>query len=493
MNNNFAENLKKLRKENNLSQEQLAEELGVSRQAISKWESSLAYPEMDKIIALCDKFNLNIDDLLHKDIKEIKGEEEVKNNINKGIDDFLKFITNTLNLFCKMNFKSKIKCLFEQIIIISFLVIISAILFVFSKYIILGIFAFLPTKINHIVCSLINNIILLFLFIASLIIFIHIFKTRYLDYYTKLEISKKSNVEEPVNLNQENIILKEKEAKIIFRNPENEYRFINGLFKMILGIIKFFAIFVVLGLSFTLICFFFSFVISFLIFKTGLFFIGLLLAILSCATINIILLLLVINFIFSRKNSKKIMVISFIASIATFGISLGLIFIGSLNFSIVTPDLKTASLELTMTDNLFIDNNNIEYIPQNIDNIIIESQVPNLCNLKAENIYSNDLILYSECKEPLKVIKEAITNLNHYKILDLNNDLQNIKVYASSENINKLKQNIIKYYEYENSYNAEITAYENAINNYVNQITNYEEKIAELENELANYKNNQFE
>ena len=64
MNNHFSENLKKIRKENNLSQEQLAEELGVSRQAISKWESSIAYPEMDKIIALCDKFNLNIDDLL---------------------------------------------------------------------------------------------------------------------------------------------------------------------------------------------------------------------------------------------------------------------------------------------------------------------------------------------------------------------------------------------------------------------------------------------
>ena len=37
MNNHFSENLKKIRKENNLSQEQLAEELGVSRQAISKW------------------------------------------------------------------------------------------------------------------------------------------------------------------------------------------------------------------------------------------------------------------------------------------------------------------------------------------------------------------------------------------------------------------------------------------------------------------------
>lgn len=37
MNNNFSENLKKIRKEYKLSQEQLADELGVSRQAISKW------------------------------------------------------------------------------------------------------------------------------------------------------------------------------------------------------------------------------------------------------------------------------------------------------------------------------------------------------------------------------------------------------------------------------------------------------------------------
>ena len=89
MNNNLAENLKKIRKENNLSQEQLAEDLGVSRQAISKWESKSAYPEMDKIIALCDKFNLNIDDLLHKDIKEVKGEEVAKGNLHNYFDDIL--------------------------------------------------------------------------------------------------------------------------------------------------------------------------------------------------------------------------------------------------------------------------------------------------------------------------------------------------------------------------------------------------------------------
>lgn len=78
MNSKFINNLKKIRKNNNLSQEQLAEILGISRQAISKWESGSAYPEMEKIIQLCEKFNVNIDDLLHKDIEEIISEDNLK-------------------------------------------------------------------------------------------------------------------------------------------------------------------------------------------------------------------------------------------------------------------------------------------------------------------------------------------------------------------------------------------------------------------------------
>lgn len=44
----FSEKLPKLRKNNNLSQEQLAEQLGVSRQAVSKWEAGNSYPDMEK-------------------------------------------------------------------------------------------------------------------------------------------------------------------------------------------------------------------------------------------------------------------------------------------------------------------------------------------------------------------------------------------------------------------------------------------------------------
>lgn len=75
---NLSDNLKRLRKENNLSQEELAEKLGVSRQSVSKWESNSAYPEMDKLIQISNMFNVGIDELLNKDVKEVREKVETK-------------------------------------------------------------------------------------------------------------------------------------------------------------------------------------------------------------------------------------------------------------------------------------------------------------------------------------------------------------------------------------------------------------------------------
>ena len=60
----LGDKLSKLRKENNYTQEQLANVLGVSRQAISKWESNLAYPETDKLIRISELFHCSLDYLL---------------------------------------------------------------------------------------------------------------------------------------------------------------------------------------------------------------------------------------------------------------------------------------------------------------------------------------------------------------------------------------------------------------------------------------------
>lgn len=60
----FGENLQMIRKRNQLSQEGLAEMLGVSRQAVSKWELGDGYPEVDKLMLLSKKLNISLDGLL---------------------------------------------------------------------------------------------------------------------------------------------------------------------------------------------------------------------------------------------------------------------------------------------------------------------------------------------------------------------------------------------------------------------------------------------
>ena len=60
----FSENLKHIRKEHHLSQEELAELLDVSRQAVSKWEQGQGYPEVEKLLLLSSKLNISLDELM---------------------------------------------------------------------------------------------------------------------------------------------------------------------------------------------------------------------------------------------------------------------------------------------------------------------------------------------------------------------------------------------------------------------------------------------
>lgn len=60
----LGEKLQKLRQQQGLSQDALAERLGVSRQAVSKWERDEAMPELDKIVRLSESFGVSLDELL---------------------------------------------------------------------------------------------------------------------------------------------------------------------------------------------------------------------------------------------------------------------------------------------------------------------------------------------------------------------------------------------------------------------------------------------
>lgn len=64
MNIEIANKLFEQRKKNNFSQEELAEKIGVSRQAVSKWERAEASPDTDNLILLANLYGISIDDLL---------------------------------------------------------------------------------------------------------------------------------------------------------------------------------------------------------------------------------------------------------------------------------------------------------------------------------------------------------------------------------------------------------------------------------------------
>lgn len=71
----FEENLQFYRKKKEITQEQLAEMLGVSRQTISKWEAGASFPEMEKILQLCDMFGCSMDLLLRGNAEECAKED----------------------------------------------------------------------------------------------------------------------------------------------------------------------------------------------------------------------------------------------------------------------------------------------------------------------------------------------------------------------------------------------------------------------------------
>ncbi len=80
----FGDNLRKLRKSKQLSQEDLAEKMHVSRQSVSKWETSEAYPEMNNILELCKIFHCRINDLVNDSILDINSlDEEIRMNVVK--------------------------------------------------------------------------------------------------------------------------------------------------------------------------------------------------------------------------------------------------------------------------------------------------------------------------------------------------------------------------------------------------------------------------
>ncbi len=92
---NFSEKFQLIRKNKGMTQEELAEKLDISRQAVAKWESGQAYPDISNLIQISNLFNVTVDYLVRDQECMVNCAADVENDISKLIDFRLEANVNT--------------------------------------------------------------------------------------------------------------------------------------------------------------------------------------------------------------------------------------------------------------------------------------------------------------------------------------------------------------------------------------------------------------
>jgi len=363
----FKDKLPKLRKNNNITQEQLADLMGVSRQAVSKWESGLSIPDMEKIIELCKILNCPIDELLDDGIT-INHTITRKKTIKEIVDLILAFITKTYKMICSMKFIEKIKCLFE----LCFIVGIQSILYLIIGYIlgdlIGNIINFLPYEIYDFVFDTGKFIYVISCFIIGTIITIHLFKARYLNYFVIV-----SDKIEKTTKEEKEILDKTKET-IIIRDIKNNSSLLKKTFIIMLKIISFI---IAVPLLITFLIASFLTISSFAYIKEGVIFLGVFLALIGILTINYISLEFLYSYIFNLIIKFKKIFIIFITSLLAIGIGTSLVFTNYLTFIRVDNNLtyKEATYNIELDENKILQIYNIDKNDIIIDNSVKDLQI----------------------------------------------------------------------------------------------------------------------
>ena len=458
---NFASNLQKLRKKENMSQEALAERLDVTRQSVSKWESGASYPEMDKLISICKIFNVDMDTLVNGDVLEEKTQEkETVINTKDLLDKFNTLMKKIVCLFESMSFKEII-----EFLVTVFLLIIIILIGTIPKDIIENLIgdgllydiAYVGPTLNTIFCLIVDILYSVF----AIVVFIYVLKIKYLD---RIKIKEDVNKE---------IVVKEKEKKVeevekvIIKDNTGSNSLTRLLAKIIIYIIKFF---VVLFLFAPLICIvvlavMLGFEVLFVI--KGLPLLGILLWTIAGIIISALCFEVPLNFVINHKNNyKRVMITLFL--------SLIIIIIGSIIFAFeffsltyvdsLPKDAKTKEITETLPMSADLNtvgyyHNDIEYVVDNSLTNEIEVDVTYYDYLIDNNIeievHNNNLLVYMDSpkefsfKETLDKVSKDIKDGKIYNYDKLNEYKVTIK--TSSNNIDIIKNNNKEFFNENNS------------------------------------------
>lgn len=533
----FSEKLQKLRKENNLSQEQLADKLDVSRQSVSKWESGQTYPEMDKLLTMCKLFNITLDDLTNDEVNYNEVKTKSKNSFDNLVDDVMYIIDKTFVMFSNLDAKERGKIIGELIVLFLILLLFRI---PFEYIINLGrnVLFYLPRGAYFFqnLWSFIINIIYLILFCFS---FLYIYKTYFLDKYKEKEKIKEPQLEkeereekiEPEIKNEVN----EQKSENLKKKHKRTYGIGTTLFEILGKITSFcfktFLVFVSIPFILTFIALFIVLFLLIVLTCKGIFYFGFIICALACIILNWLLLKIISSLLFNYKPNFKIMFATFIIGLSLTGVGTGLVIFDVAGTEIINdiPKTKfeyiTKSYEYTIKDNLVITtcsdydyygcyyfNNYYEYIIDESlnDKVLIDiSYYKDLIYIDTNETNMNNYTVFQVWDNTTgynkHVLENILDNLKEKKIYNYEKLYEyKVTIKSSSSNIEKLKNNresfansryhrdtedIENYYENEiYKQNNKIDELYRKIDNLNTEITTLNDENTRLKEKIQNYK-----
>ena len=447
----FRKNLEYLRKSKKLSQEDLANKLNVSRQSVSKWESGAAYPETEKILALCKIFDCTLDDLMNQNIQEDELEEKRTYTFNDFLKGATSIVDRSIKMVTSMNGKSLIRFLFE-LFILFLLILLLRIPFDYISGKGANVFLYVEGAFFEILLGLWRFLVDIVYLVVAAVSFVYVYKVRFLDMFdkdTEKDLKKEFPVEE------------EKEVKLERQKVQVSHDF--GIFRFFGKVAFFFVKCLVAFCSLFVIFFFLGSVAGLVVVSSwmfqGIFYFSILLLLLALIVFLGMLIIILYNFIFNRKTAWKKVLVVLLGTLISFGLSAGIGLLEFLEFTIYNNPydsnivMDTVVEEFPMSDGLIVEPvYRVDYVEDSslVDSVRVEVKYfKSLTDVEftqsEESIYisshsSGDSVslkqLYNIFLHDLKG-KKISTNYGY--LFD-----GRITVYSSAENIERIRENVSK-------------------------------------------------
>lgn len=455
----FGENLQKLRKERGISQEQLAEQLGVTRQSVSKWESGASYPEMDKIVAICNIFHCDMDVLINKDITEERDKKDASKVVKVGFKNIADYIKKTIYLFEHQSFKDIIKMI-AQVMIIICVILCFSIPFMLFKEMVVSLFYTGDNWFSIFFSRFWNFIFNASYGILAIATFLYIFKVKFLDGEEIVIEEVNESLDTIDDDNSQDTVKDNKKKKIIKVKRTEGFSLLDLLSKAITLCLKVFLLFLLIPAIIGVIMLIIAFVLLVILIFRGVFLVGPIFIALGITVFCLIVIELILDFIFNLRFSRRRVIITIISSVVVSAVGLGLSIWYFLNLNVVNDvpnNFKQETQEevYMMNDELLIQYgwNYIKFVEDESMTNQIRVRIDYYPDYTAAELEKedNEIFINYDTINSIRineVTDSIINNLKKNKLYTYDKlGTVSMTITSSKNNIEKLKENYNKQYQ----------------------------------------------